>query len=184
MERESVDWPLSPQAPWGSPSSKEEVTIALIGGQRLLRDATASLLASEDGLRTLGTFESVGHFLEAGPQEVPAVLLLDCDEDDPACWQQTIGRLSSAYVQCGVVMLCREMREEAIRCALEQHVNGVILKSYPTKQIRESIVYINRAHGHAGRLAASLYQGPEEAPRAEPAPPPDPCADGAGAGHR
>jgi DNA-binding NarL/FixJ family response regulator len=139
-----ADWPSSqpplPRAPWGSP--KAEVTIALIGGQRLLRDATASLLASEDGLRMLGTFECADHFLEAGIEELPAVLLLDCDEDEPACWQNAIGRLSSAQVRCGVVMLCGAMREEAIRCALEQRVNGVILKSYPTQQIRESIAYV------------------------------------------
>jgi DNA-binding NarL/FixJ family response regulator len=127
---------------WGVPTAKEEVTLALIGGQRLLRDATASLLASEDGLRMFGAFESADHFLQAGIEEPPAVLLLDCDDDDPACWQNAIGRLSAAYVQCGVVMLCREIREEAIRCALEQHVNGVILKSYPAQQIREAIAYI------------------------------------------
>jgi two-component system, NarL family, response regulator DesR len=137
----SVDWPPSSQVPCGTP--KEEVTISLIGGQRLLRDATASLLASEEGLRMLGTFESADHFLQAGIEEPPAVLLLDCDEDDSACWQSAIERLSStAQVQCGLVMLCGEMCEEAIRCALEQRVNGVILKSYPTQQIRESIAYV------------------------------------------
>jgi DNA-binding NarL/FixJ family response regulator len=123
-------------------SLNEEVTIVLIGGQRLLRDATASLLASEDGLRMCGTFESTSHFLEVGVEESPAVLLLDCDEDDPVCWRDAIASLSSAEVRCGVVMLCGELREEAIRCALEQHVNGLILKSYPTRQIRESIAYI------------------------------------------
>lgn len=149
-ESGGADWPSSPRPPWGSPngspniwdSPDQEVAIALIGGQRLLRDATASLLASEDGLRICGTFESAGHFLEVGVEDQPAVLLLDCDEDDPACWRDAIGSLSSAYVRCGVVMLCGELREEAIRCALEQHVNGLILKSYPTRQIRESIAYI------------------------------------------
>src|SRR5580700_7682307 len=41
------------------------VTLALIGGQRLLREATASLLTAQDGLNVLGTFDSPEQFLGA-----------------------------------------------------------------------------------------------------------------------
>lgn len=134
------DWPPFPQSPFASPSG--EVTLALIGGQRLLRDATASLLAREDGLRVLGSFESVDHCLAAGMEEPPALLLLDCDEYGPACWQSAAGKLSAPYPQCRIVLLCEEMREEVIRCAMQQRVSGVILKSYTTTQITEAIAYI------------------------------------------
>ena len=133
-------WSPFPQSPFAGLSG--EVTLALIGGQRLLRDATASLLAREDGLRVLGSFEYVDHFLQAGIREPPAVVLLDCDENDPACWRSAVEKLSAAYPQCSIVLLCGEMREEVIRCAIEQHVRGVILKSYTTTQIQEAIAYI------------------------------------------
>jgi two-component system nitrate/nitrite response regulator NarL len=136
-------WAGSPpflQSPFAS--SDGEVTLALIGGQRLLRDATAILLAREDGLRVLGSFESVVHYLAAGAEQPPAVLLLDCDENDPACWQSAIGKLSAPYLKCSIVLLCEEMRAEVIRCAIEQGVSGVVLKSYTTRQIREAIAYI------------------------------------------
>lgn len=119
-----------------------EITLALIGGQRLLRDATASLLTREDGLRVLGTFDSVAQYLGAYMEKPPAVLLLDCDGNDPARWQGAVRLLSSPRRACRVVLLCAEIRAEAIRCAIEQGVGGVMLKSYTTRQIWEAIAYI------------------------------------------
>jgi two-component system nitrate/nitrite response regulator NarL len=121
------------------------VTLALIGGQRLLRDATASLLAREDGLRVLRTFESVAHYRAARTAHMenpPAVLLLDCEEHNPANWQSAIGDLCSRCAARSIVLLCSEIREDVIRCAMEHGVGGIILKSYTTKQIREAIAYI------------------------------------------
>lgn len=119
-----------------------EVTIALIGGQRLLRDATASLLTSEAGLRVRGTFESVADYRAACMESPPAVLLLDCEENDPANWQSAIAELCSSHLESSIVLLCSEIREDMIRCGIEHGVSGVILKSYATKQIREAIAYI------------------------------------------
>jgi DNA-binding NarL/FixJ family response regulator len=128
------------KAPFASPGT--EVTLALVGGQRLLRDATASLLASEGNLRVLGTFEDVDHLLSAAMDKPPEVLLLDCDETGPAGWRAAIARLSSSCAESRVVMLCGKIHEEVIRCAIEQRVSGVVLKNYSTSEIREAIVYI------------------------------------------
>jgi len=117
------------------------VTLVLIGGQRLLRDATASLLSAEDGLHVLGTFESAADFLAADMQHPPAVLLLDCDGDDPGGFASAVGVLSSAQAESKIVLLCQEVREEVVRCAIEHCVGGVILKSYSTKDIRAAISY-------------------------------------------
>jgi two-component system nitrate/nitrite response regulator NarL len=118
------------------------VTLALVGGQCLLREATASLLAAQDGLVVLGTFKSAAHFLAAGMDHPPAVLLLDCDEDDPGGFASAVGVLSSARVESKIVLLCQEVREEVVRCAIEHRVGGVILKSYSTEDIRAAISYM------------------------------------------
>jgi DNA-binding NarL/FixJ family response regulator len=132
------DWPLS-ESSFDRPSPV--VTLGLIGGQRLLRDATARLLAAQDGLDVLGTFESVAHFLAVDMEKPPAVLLLDCDESDPGGCQSAVGTLS-AHVSSGIVMLCREMREEVVRCAIEHRVSGVILKSFSAEDVRAAIQYM------------------------------------------
>jgi DNA-binding NarL/FixJ family response regulator len=118
------------------------VTLVLVGGQCLLREATASLLAAQDGLTVLGTFESAAHFLAAGMEHPPAMLLVDCDGDDPCGFRSAVRVLSSAQGESRIVMLCKEIREEVVRCAIEHGVGGVILKSYSTKDIRAAISYM------------------------------------------
>lgn len=119
-----------------------EVALALIGGQRLLREATANLLAREDGLRVPTTFESVADYRAARLEIPPTVVLLDCEESDQARWQSDIGELCSPCAESSIVVLCSEIREDLIRCAIEHGVSGVILKSYTTKQTRDAIAYI------------------------------------------
>jgi two-component system nitrate/nitrite response regulator NarL len=118
------------------------VTLALVGGPRLLRDATASLLAAQDGLHVLGTFESAAHFLAVGVESSPAVVLLDCDGSEPSAWLSAVAALSSPHVGSRIVMLCREIGELQMRCAIEHRVSGVILKSYSTEDVRAAIAYV------------------------------------------
>jgi DNA-binding NarL/FixJ family response regulator len=119
-----------------------EVTLAMIGGQRLLRDATAALLTHQDGLRVLSAFESVAHYRAAEMETPPTISLLDLDESESAAWRDTIGQLCSLCPARSIVLLVAELHEEMIRGAIEHRVGGVILKSYTAKQIREAITYI------------------------------------------
>jgi DNA-binding NarL/FixJ family response regulator len=141
VTRRPASW--SDWSPAGSPlvPPSPTITLALIGGQRLLREATASLLTAQDGLNVLGTFESADHFLAADGKSPPAVLLLDCDRDDLGDCQSAVGALSSSRVQSRIVMLCGEICEEVVRCAIAHRVSGVLLKSYSTEDIRAAIRY-------------------------------------------
>ncbi len=132
------DW-----SPAGSPlvPPSPTITLALIGGQRLLREATASLLTAQDGLNVLGTFESAHHFLAADGKSPPAVLLLDSDRGDLGDCRSAVGALSSARVKSRIVMLCGELCEEVVRCAIDHRVSGVLLKSYSPEDIRAAIRY-------------------------------------------
>jgi two-component system nitrate/nitrite response regulator NarP len=118
------------------------VALTLIGGQRLLREATANLLAREDGLRVLTTFDSVAEYRQARLELPPTVVLLDCEENNQARWQGDIGELCSPFAESRIALHCSEIREDLIRCAVDQGVSGVILKSYTTKQTRDAIAYI------------------------------------------
>jgi DNA-binding NarL/FixJ family response regulator len=117
------------------------ITLALIGGQRLLRNATASLLTAQDGLNVLGAFESTAQFLATDWKRPPTVLLLDCDGGEPGDCMRSVAALSSSHEGSRIVMLCREVCEEVVRCAIEHRVSGVLLKSYSTEDIRAAISY-------------------------------------------
>jgi DNA-binding NarL/FixJ family response regulator len=135
---ELSDWSPS-RSPIVRPSPA--ITIALIGGQCLLRDATASLLTAQDGLNVLGTFESATQFLATDWDNPPAVLMLDCDRGDPEDCRCAVEMLSSSHAESRIVMLCREICEEVVRCAIDHRVSGVLLKSYSTEDIRAAIAY-------------------------------------------
>jgi DNA-binding NarL/FixJ family response regulator len=136
------DWQASPRP--GLPISPPgpAVTLALIGGQRLLRDATASLLTAQDGLHVLGAFASASQFLTSGVKRAPAVLVLDCDGPDAEVWRGAVGELSQPGVAWKLALLCRTLGDELIRCAVEHRVSGVLLKSYSTSEVGAAIVYI------------------------------------------
>jgi two-component system, NarL family, response regulator LiaR len=106
-----------------------------------MRETTASLLAAQEGLQLQGTFESAAHFLASDLEEEPEVLLLDCDGDPHRC-ESSVGVLIRAHAGAKIVMLCEEVSEETIRCAMEHRVSGVILKSYSTEDIRQAIAYM------------------------------------------
>jgi DNA-binding NarL/FixJ family response regulator len=115
------------------------VTLALIGGRRLLRDATASLLTAQDGLQVLGVFESAAHFLAVGAERAPALLLLDCDGAGLSDWRSAVSQLSCADAEWKLAMLCRELSEEMVQCAVEHRLAGVVLKSYSASEVRAVI---------------------------------------------
>jgi two-component system response regulator DesR len=117
------------------------ITIALIGGQRLLRDATASLLTAQDGLQVLGAYASAAEFLAVGQQTSPTVLLFDCDGAEPDECHATVRTLSARPARSRVVLLCRAAREEIVRCAIEHRAGGVLLKSYSTEDILAALAY-------------------------------------------
>jgi two-component system, NarL family, response regulator DesR len=117
------------------------ITIALIGGQQLLREATASLLNVQDGLHVLGAFGSAAELLAAQWEIPPAVLLLDCDGGELGECGAAVEELSATFVGARVVLLCRTACEEIVRCAIERRASGVLLKSYSTEDILAALAY-------------------------------------------
>jgi DNA-binding NarL/FixJ family response regulator len=136
-EKVQLEWSGRPPSKSLIAPSNPSVTVVLIGGQRLLRDATAGFLATQDGADVLGAFQSVADFLAADMEKSPTVLLLDCDG---SC-HNAVATLS-AHVKSGIVMLCRDMHEEIVRCAIEHRVSGVILKSFSTEDVMAAVQYM------------------------------------------
>ncbi len=133
----SEEWRRRPRPDRPRPA----ITIALIGGQRLLRDATASLLTAQDGLQVLGAYPSVGEYLAATRGRPPAVLMLDCDSGQPGDCGAAMEELGPASARSRIVLLCRTACEEVVRNAIEHRASGVLLKSYSTEDILAALAY-------------------------------------------
>jgi two-component system response regulator DesR len=117
------------------------ITIALIGGQRLLRDATASLLTAQDGLQVLGAYGSAAEFLAVAWERPPTVLLLDWDGGEQGNCGAALQALSPTTTQSRIVLLCRTICEQVVHCAIEHRASGVLLKSYSTEDILAALAY-------------------------------------------
>lgn len=133
-----------------------------------MRDATAKLLAAQDGLEVVGSFDSIARFLAGDLLEPPAILLLDCDGEggaaDAGC-RTAASVVSRAYPQVRLALLCNELSVEIARCAMEYRVGGVLLKSYTAQDVRQAIGYMasGRTIMPAGwqRAAASIQRDPQ-----------------------
>jgi len=134
---EILGWP---SASFHAALQPATVALTVIGGQRLVRETTARLLTAQAGLRVQGTYESVSSYLASASQE-SAVVLIDCDADVDG-GRRAVAALISAGRQTRIAMLCQELCEQVLRCAIEHRVGGVLLKSYSAGDIREAISYI------------------------------------------
>ncbi len=162
----SAEWPGRPHIDRPQPA----LTIVLIGGQRLLRDATASLLTAQDGLQVLGAYASAAEFLTVTWEHPPTVLLLDWDGGQPGNCGAAVQLLSQASAQSRIVLLCRTVCEEVVHCAIEHRASGVLLKSYSTEDILAALAYTATGRtvlpaGWQQLLPAQLSNGARLSPR-------------------
>ncbi len=128
-----------------SPAPPATISIGLIGGRRLMREATARLIAAQDGLELWGTCDSSADFIAKHRGTPPDVLLVDCDGDTEA-WIATLTSLAKAPVSSRIAMLCNDISRDIVGYAMSNRVSGVMLKSYTARDIRDSIAYMNSGH--------------------------------------
>jgi DNA-binding NarL/FixJ family response regulator len=122
--------------------SNGAISIGLIGGQRLMREATANLIAAQEGLELHGTFPSTAAFLTAERRQPPGLLLVDCDGGAEP-WLAALTTLATARVPSLIAMLCHEVSQDIANYAIGNGVSGVILKSDSARDIRDSITYMS-----------------------------------------
>jgi two-component system nitrate/nitrite response regulator NarP len=129
----------------GSAASEAPVALALIGGRRLLRDATARLLGGRRDLAIVGSYGSAGEFMSGEAPEATDVVVLDHDACDEA---SDLRSLASLPRRCRyrVVVLCEAAAEEIVACAVALDVDGLILKSYSAEDVGATIRSVAAGH--------------------------------------
>lgn len=97
--------------------------------------------------------------LRAGPQELQAAII-DADE-------QTVGLGAVAEIRCGypelkILLLCEVATPAVVRCAIEQHAEGIVLKSETVEDMVLALRHVlaGRAIMPAGWQAASVETEP------------------------
>lgn len=100
--------------------------IAIIGG------AGANALTwmlTESGSRVLGFYRDFSAFEAMLRGGAPAPDVAVVDAEDPAAGPPAVAALRRTYPDVKILLLCEAVSSVSIGCAIEEHVDGVVLKS-------------------------------------------------------
>jgi DNA-binding NarL/FixJ family response regulator len=103
--------------------------IAIVGGAgAFVTDALAWML-TESGSRVLGFYRDFSTLEAALRGGAPAPDVAVVDAEDPAAGPPAVAALRQAYPELKILLLCEAVSPMSIGCAIEEHVDGVVLKS-------------------------------------------------------
>jgi DNA-binding NarL/FixJ family response regulator len=102
---------------------------AILGGVGTFATEALTWMLTQSGTRVIGTYPSpraLRSDLSASAAEVQVVLI---DADDRAYGIAVLPDLRRSHPRLKILLLCEALTPSIARCALEQHVEGVVLKS-------------------------------------------------------
>jgi DNA-binding NarL/FixJ family response regulator len=106
-----------------------EAGIAIVGGAGAFATEALTWMLTESGSRVLGVypdFSTLDAALRGGAQ-VPHVAIVDAE--DPAAGPPAVAALRRAYPDVSILLLCEVASPALVGCAIEEQVDGVVLKS-------------------------------------------------------
>ncbi len=129
---------------------------------RALATEALAWIITKNGYHVVGVYSTaleLDAVLRAGQQELQAAII-DADE-------QTAGLEAVAEIRCGhpelkILLLCEVATPAVVRCAIEDHIEGVVLKSETVEDMVLALQHVlaGRAVMPAGWQAASAESEP------------------------
>jgi len=135
-----------------------EPGIAIVGGAGALVTEALTWMLTESGSRVLGAypdFPSLKAALSDDEQGCEAVVV---DAEDPEAGPAAVVELRSAWPELKILLLCETAGPALVHCAIEQQVQGVVLKSDAAAEMIRALRHVldGRAVMPAGWHNASL----------------------------
>jgi DNA-binding NarL/FixJ family response regulator len=115
--------------------------IALIGGSKLHQEALTWVLNAE-GADVVGSFETAGALLETIETSEPDVVMIDADDADAGVG--AIIELREAAPHVKIIVLAEEATPQVISAAVEQRVEGVLLKEHSADELVSALQHVLR----------------------------------------
>jgi len=105
-------------------------TLALVGGERLMRAAMCGLLDAQQGMRVAHALPSVESLEDAWRREELDcdVMLLDAEDQGGMRCLAAVDRVVALGLRCRLVLLCSTVSSEVVLCVTTRAVAGVVLK--------------------------------------------------------
>jgi DNA-binding NarL/FixJ family response regulator len=134
-----------------------EPLVAIVGGSEALAGEALACLIDASGVRVLGCYGGAAE-LEAALAESAATLdAAIVDADDAASGLGAVRALRRANAGSRILLLCEVASQRVLRCAIDEHVEGVVLKSDDGEELIAALRHVlaGRSVMPAGWQAAS-----------------------------
>ncbi len=120
-------------------SATDEVTVAVVEDHPLFRMGIGSLLATLDGVRTIGTAETEDEAVELVLRERPDVVLMDLDLGEGGSGIDATRRILHDLPETGVLVLTMLGGDDSLFSAVRAGARGYLLKTASPEEVERAI---------------------------------------------
>ncbi len=110
-------------------------TVAILGGVGTLATEALAMMLADGGHRVLGVYPDARALREGLAGDLRAVQVLLVDGDDPAFGAAVLPAVRRDHPNLKILLLCETLTSAIVRCTLEEHVEGVVLKSDSVEEV-------------------------------------------------
>jgi DNA-binding NarL/FixJ family response regulator len=135
-----------------------EPRIAIVGGAGTLATEALVWMLTKSGNRVVGAYPSFRQLRAASSARELKLHAAIVDADDPAAGPAAVVQLRRAHPELKILLLCEVASPTVVRCAIDEHAEGVVLKSDTSEEaiLALRLVLEGRAVMPVGWQAASL----------------------------
>jgi DNA-binding NarL/FixJ family response regulator len=132
--------------------------VAIVGGVGTFFTEALACMLAESGSRVLGAYPNPAELQAEAIANSTEVQVVVIDADDPAAGVAMVSELRCGHRELKILLLCERLTPPVARCAMEEHVEGVVLKSDSVEEVIVAFRHIldGRAVMPAGWQAAAL----------------------------
>jgi DNA-binding NarL/FixJ family response regulator len=132
--------------------------IAIVGGAGAFVTEALAWMLTKSGSRVLGSYRDFSTLETALRGRAQALHVAVVDAEDPAAGPPAVAALRHAYPDLKILLLCEVASPALVGCAIDEHVDGVVLKSDAPAEMILALRHVleGRAVMPAGWHKASL----------------------------
>lgn len=140
-----------------------EPRIAIVGGDGALATEALVWMLGKSGHLVVGAFPTLRELEAILPPAEANLQAVIIDADGLAVCAATVAEIRRTYPKLKVLLLCDAVSREVVRCAIDERIEGVVLKSDTAEEmiLALSNVLEGRAVMPVGWQAASLKPEPD-----------------------
>lgn len=132
--------------------------IAIVGGDSALATEALVWMLTKSGNLVVGAFPTLRELEAISPTEESKLQAVIVDADGLAASPAAVAEIRRTYPELKILLLCGAVSKEVVRCAMDERIEGVVLKSDTAEEVILALrnVLEGRAVMPIGWQAASL----------------------------